>query len=149
MMTLLTLLEGNLTYIYIYIYYHLGLYQVPHLLNFAVPWLPTSTFHEHTDSAKSSSLSKIVGTKKAKYSFPSSYHSSSTMQMANALKCFEQVNAAKLKVLQSSAAPRCKKRSLIFWFFVKVVLRLLGRNWKSWKIVRSLWSFCTESYRLI
>ena len=105
---------GSRPYIY---YYHLWLCQVPHLLNFAVPLLPKSSFRESTDSAKSSSLSsKTVGSKKGKCSSTSSnlsHHSSSMVQMANALECFERVNAVKLQVLvQSSAAPRREKEIL-------------------------------------
>jgi hypothetical protein len=84
-----------------YIYYnHLWLCQVPHLLNFAVPLLPKC---------------QIVGLKKGRCSSTSSnhsHHSSSMVQMANALQCFERVNAVKLQVLQSSAAPRREKEIL-------------------------------------
>ena len=53
---------GSRPYIY---YYHSWLCQVPHLLNYAVSLLPTSSFHKITDSAKLSSLSsKTVDSKK-------------------------------------------------------------------------------------
>ena len=83
---------------------------IPRHLNFAVPLLSKSSFHESTDSTKSSSLSSNnVGSKKGKCSSTLSnlsHHSSSMVQIANSLECFERVNAVKLQVLQSSAASR-------------------------------------------
>ena len=49
------------------------------------------------------------------------------LQMANALECFEQVNAVKLQVLQSSAAPRRKNETLEVLDLYK---SLLKNSWK-------------------
>lgn len=113
-------------------YYHLWLCQVPHLLNFAVPLLPKYAFRESIDiddtattlSSKSKSSSNFSVRKKGRHAILTQKPTSSSQNLAIALESFEKSNVAKLRLLESTTAPRRENDLLDVLDKYKVRLRV-------------------------
>ena len=113
-------------------YYHLWLCQVPHLLNFAVPLLPKYALRESIDiddtattlSSKSKSSSNFSVRKKGRHAILTQKPTSSSQNLAIALESFEKSNVAKLRLLESTTAPRRENDLLDVLDKYKVRLRV-------------------------
>ena len=115
------------------------MYQVPYLLNFAVPLLANYAFCESIDIEDTATTSCLKSSsnfsvrKKGKHAILTQKPTSFSDKHASALKSFKKSDVAKLKLLESASAPQRENDLRDVLDKYKVRLRVARENWKNLK----------------